>query len=105
MKFHTQVDPMRQRVNVYCEIGEHEGARLFATRGDETTGAVRVPLGAEPPLWDWFPLQVVSELAEALSPRPAATERHLDDALGTRDKLLGMVERIIDADIAREARP
>jgi hypothetical protein len=90
MRFHVHSDPIRQRVLVYCEVGEQDGRRIFQTREPQN---VVVALGEEPPLWDWFPLEVVTELAEALSPRPAASERHLDDAIAVRDRLLAMVER------------
>jgi hypothetical protein len=90
MKFHTHIDPIRQRVLVYCEVGEQDGRRIFQTREPQN---VVVAMGEEPLPWDWFPLEVVSELAEALSSRPAVTERHLDDAIAVRDRLLAMVER------------
>lgn len=104
MKFHTQIDPIRQRVNVYCEMGAgDDGTRLFQVRHHDPLyeepdtnlppGIHRVPTGAEPPLWDWYPLEVVSELAEALNPRPPATARHLDDAIEVRDRLMLLVER------------
>lgn len=98
MKFHTHIDPIRQRVNLYCEIGEEDGVRVFITRGGrdplyESSDLIhKVAPGQEPPLWDWFPLEVVTELTEALNPRPAATERHLDDAIVVRDRLLTIVE-------------
>lgn len=47
---------------------------------------------------------IVHEHLKVSAPSTASAD-HLKDALGTRDRLLGLVERIIDADIAREARP
>jgi hypothetical protein len=106
MKFHVRHDPIHQRVNVYCELNpdpEHDGERIFLTRGDEgiyrgghehsgPPTIHRVAMGAEPPLWDWFPEQAIEPLVKALAPRPEASERHLSDALTVRDRLLTILE-------------
>jgi hypothetical protein len=100
MKFHVHHDPVRQRVNIYCEAGSDPdtGVRVFLTRrtgehwGEQ---AHQIGLGMEPPLWDWFPDDAVGPLAEALSPRPVATERHLDDALAMRDRVFKLHEAMI----------
>jgi hypothetical protein len=97
MRFYCVHDPLRQRVAIYCEIKSdpNTGARTFLTRrtGEHWGEEVQeVGLGMEPPLWDWFPDDAVGPLAEALASRPAATERHLDDALEVRDRLLTLVE-------------
>ncbi len=92
MKFLTQVDPIRQRVNLYCEVGGNDkGERFFAQRNGDT---LIVPMGADPPLWDWFPMEIMRALSEAIDPRPPATERHLDDAIVIRDRLLTLVEEM-----------
>lgn len=104
MKFHTHIDPIRQRVNVYCEGGTDAGTgrRVFLTRGrDDSPPEVHaVELGAEPPLWDWFPMEVVDALGEALAPRPEASARHLDDAIGVRDRTLALVERLAAPEVS-----
>lgn len=99
MKFHVRHDPIHQRVNVYCELNpdpEHDGERVFMTRRDldgrEVPMIHRVAMGAEPPLWDWFPEQAIEPLAHALAPRPEFGERHLTDALTVRDRLLTILE-------------
>jgi hypothetical protein len=46
---------------------------------------------------------IVHEHLKVAAPS-TATADHLADAAGVRDRLLGLVERIVDADIAREAR-
>lgn len=96
MKFYAVHDLLRQRINLYCELGvRDDGVRLFAVRESPLydRGPVQeVTIGSEPPLWDWFPDDAVGPLAEALAPRPVATERHLDDALTVRDRLLSLFE-------------
>lgn len=95
MEFYTVHDPIRQRVNVYCELGEQNGVRFFAVRNTEQfESPVEVPMGAEPPIWDWYPEQVVMDLAEALNPQPEASQRHLDREIQISDRLLAMLERV-----------
>jgi hypothetical protein len=94
MRFRTHIDPIRQRVLVYCEVGRAEnGSRLFVSRHEHPNEVVEVRPGGEPPIWDRFPMEIADELAEALNPRPPVTERHLDDAIAVRDRLLTLVER------------
>lgn len=96
MKFHVERDHIRMRYNVFLEVSGEDGRRFFQTRGNDGTPpeVIEVPLGMEPPLWDWFPYQVAEQLGELLAPRPQATERHLDDAIGVRDRLLSLVELV-----------
>jgi hypothetical protein len=94
VKFRVHHDPIRERVLVYCEVNPDPEAteRMYLTRS-EPPEVHKVGLGEEPPLWDWFPYEVVGALAEALDPRPVATERHLDDAIAIRDRLLTLIEQ------------
>jgi hypothetical protein len=96
-RFFTEHDRVRARFNVYMEVNTDSGStvRRFMTRGrdGEPPMIKEVPMGNEPPLWDWFPEEIAADLAEALAPRPQATERHLDDAIDVRDRLLTLVER------------
>lgn len=39
----------------------------------------------------------------SISPPNEAMQEHRDDAIEVRDRALGMIERVIDADLAREA--
>lgn len=101
MKVYTVREPERQTVRVYVELnaGPDEGdgryARWFQYRDAEGRIAImKVAPGDEPPLWDRVPEPIAQALGEALAPRPAATERHLDDAIAVRDRLLAMVERL-----------
>lgn len=48
-------------------------------------------------------LEAIVKAGSDFLPPSAATDNHLNDAVGVRDRLLGMVERIVDADLAREA--
>jgi hypothetical protein len=94
--FQVRRDPARQRFNVYFELppDPHTGERRFMTRGRDGAPPEihNVALGNEPPLWDWFPEEIARELGEALAPRPDVTERHLDDAIEVRDRLLTVLE-------------
>jgi len=93
--FRVQHDPIRQRALVYRCVGTDERGRdLYSTRGDidRVPEVIAVEPGHEPPLWDWFPWEVVTALGNALAPRPEVTERHLEDALTVRDRLLALFE-------------
>lgn len=102
MKFFVHRDPLRQRINVYCEIPADSdydygpGERVFLTRRNEEQYIApmvhRVALGAEPPIWDWFPEEIATLLGEALAPRPEFSERYLNDAVTVRDRLLTVLE-------------
>lgn len=89
-------EPARQTVAVYVEVGEDtDGARWFHVQ-DPLEGPVRVVRGTEPPLWARVPMWIAEAIGEALAPRPEATERHLDDAIAIRDRLLSLVEKAHD---------
>jgi hypothetical protein len=98
MKFFVKPDPVRQRVLVYCQLPDDPGTgdRMFLARRNEeqyiSPMVHRIGLGGEPPIWDWFPEEVAVLLGEALAPRPDFGERHLEDALTVRDRLLTLVE-------------
>jgi hypothetical protein len=105
MKFQVVHDMLRQRVVLYCELGtdEQTGERHFLTRrtGEHRAEEVhKVSMGDEPPIWDWFPVEAVKPLAEALTPHPVASERHLEDALATRDRVFRLHEALLMAQLA-----
>lgn len=87
-------EPERQTVAVYVEVGhvEADGSRYFATQ-DPSEAPVHVAAAAEPPLWARVPMGIAEAIGEALAPRPEASERHLDDAIAVRDRLLTLVEK------------
>lgn len=105
MKVYAHNDPIRQRVVVYVEVSvEEDGGRWFRAgkvnalqSGD--TELVLVAPGAEPPMYLSIPYEVAEAVGEALAPRPAVTERHLDDAIVVRDRLLRVME--MDSEAAR----
>lgn len=93
MNVYAIPEPARQSVAVYVEVGEDtDGARWFHVQ-DPLEGPVRVEQGQEPPLWARVPMRIAEAIGEALAPRPEATERHLDDAMAVRDRLLSIVEK------------
>lgn len=99
MKFEVQHDPIRQRVLVYCRLPDDDrGNKVYLTRdkpdGDYSRTAMvhAIAYGHEPPMWDWFPIEVAEALGNALAPRPEFGERHLADALSVRDRLLALFE-------------
>lgn len=103
MKVYAIHEPVRQSFAVYVELGAVEDGRYFETLSAGQRGVigseretVKVPHGEEPPLWARIPQEIAEALAEALAPRPVATERHLDDAIALRDRLLTLVEKAHD---------
>lgn len=89
-KVHIVPDPVRMQQLVYIELGPASGdERVFATQDDPARTVIVRP-GSEPPLYMAIRNEVAEALALALAPRPEATERHLDDAIEVRDRLLTM---------------
>lgn len=84
-------DPARDHHDIY--IVNDDGT--YVTAGTERTmsAVVKVPAGEPGPVFISIPDRWAAEIAEALAPRPQATERHLDDAIAVRDRLLTLVER------------
>lgn len=96
MKVHIQYDESRMVYLVRVEYGEptDEGVRRFASLTEGPPGTFYVRPGEEAPLYMRpIPLDIAEALGKALAPRPEATERHLDDALDVRDRLLTLIER------------
>lgn len=90
MKVQAYRDPIRQRFNILVELGtDPSGKRLYMA---SDSSIVDVAFGEEPPLYMSIPEQIANALAEALDPRPPATERHLDDAIDVRDRMITLVE-------------
>lgn len=101
MKVYTVHRPERMGYNVYVEVGQaNDGSKWFATLPNplySDGGPVQVAVGEEAPIYMFVPEQIAKALGEALAPRPEATERHLEDAMYTRDRMIDFVEKHIDA--------
>lgn len=93
MKVFAVHRPEMQTMLVYVKIGENEGRDLFQTYDGEVH---EVPMGREPPLYMRIPDPIAEAVGEALAPRPVATERHLEDAMNTRDWALGLIDKLTD---------
>lgn len=96
MKVYAVPEPERQSIRVYVETGTDTGGSRWFVTNDPLDAPVKVEPGVEPPLWARVPMHIAEAIAEALAPRPAATERHLDDAIALRDRLLSLVEKAHD---------
>lgn len=81
--------PEREVYMVYVMLGTtDEGNRLY--RAED--GVHPVPPNGEAPAYMTVGADIARAIGEALAPRPEATERHLDDAIATRDRLLSLIE-------------
>ncbi len=86
MRVYAIREPARRTILVYVELGaEGDGSRYFESIAAGNRETVKVAPGEEPPMWLRVPEEIAAAVAEALAPRPAATERHLDDAIEVRD--------------------
>lgn len=98
MKVYTVRDLVRRSTVVYVELGpvpDKPGWRYFQTLMHPDgvgPGVMEVEPDAEPPIWFRVNDEIAGALAEALSPTPEVTGRHLDDAIMVRDRLLAIVE-------------
>jgi hypothetical protein len=86
MKVHVADDPIRQRKLIYVQVSDDGLVRRFQGP-DEVDYDVRQ--GEEPPLYASVPYFIADAIGEALAPRPAFSERHLEDAIKVRDVVLG----------------
>lgn len=108
MKVHIERRWDTQSVDIYVyEPSMNMGGRLLRWKDAGTVEWVEVAPGeqAEAPSLQ-LPVEVLEHLvvqAQDFLPPSAAVGAALKDTQEVRDKLLGMVERIIDADLAREA--
>jgi hypothetical protein len=85
--------PWMERMVLYNRLGHFkDGCGLFTTRGgvETPTELMAVAPGNEPPIYLIIGREEADAIANAISPRPQATERHLDDAINVRDRLLHM---------------
>lgn len=88
--------PYMERMVLYCKEGVFtDGCRLYRTRPNapEPPYWMIVAPMEEPPIYLVIGYQEAEAIGEALAPRPAATERHLEDAMDVCDRLLTMMER------------
>jgi hypothetical protein len=94
MKVFAVREPARRTIAVYVEQHrDNDGTGYFeAPASDGGYQLVKVAATAEPPLWARIPMHIAEAVGEALAPRPEATERHLEDAISVRDRLLTLIE-------------
>jgi hypothetical protein len=102
MKVHVEHSISRNTYLVYVELGEVKsgadaGKRVFLTPNNEQW---IVAINSEAPVYlqVWAP--AAEAIAEALRPRPEATERHLDDVIDVRDRMIALVEKTTEALLA-----
>lgn len=93
----TQVhhQPWMERMIIYCKLGMFaDGCRLYATRpqGDPPFYMIVAPM-EEPPLYLAIGSEEADAIADAIRPRPQVNERHLDDTINVRDRLMAMLEK------------
>lgn len=100
MNVYAVSDPIRRQMVVYVEVNGDPNAsglsRWFSYVEDGSPMVMEVAAGAEPPAYMRVDMRIAEHIAEALAPRPEATERHLDDAIAIRDRLLSLVEKAHD---------
>lgn len=95
MNVYATIEPHRMSVVVYVQIGtDDSGDKMFMTAERDI---VNVALGSEPPFFLRLPIEIAEKVGEALAPRQEASARHLDDAIGVRDRMIDFVEKHIDA--------
>ena len=87
----VQHDWLKRTAKVYCGLYPADGGGMvcLTTEGQTTIGE-----DEEAPLWFEVPQSLVESLAAQLTNRPAFSDRHLDDAIKVRDRLLTLVERL-----------
>lgn len=97
-KVHVNHEPWRERMVIYVRLGEFkDGSRLYRRRietmlhGHDTSLEI-VPPEGEPPLYLVIGNQEAEAIADAIRPRPQVNERHLDDAIDVRDRLMTIIE-------------
>lgn len=82
------------RIDVYWRLDQF---RCMVYNGKLWEMVERIPPGESHPVAFSVPRYAVHDLIAALQhpgvDRPAATERHLDDAIEVRDRLLSLVEQ------------
>jgi hypothetical protein len=87
-------DPLKEQMIIYCKVGTFaDGCRMYATQtqNDPPFFMIIAPQ-EEPPLYLRIGDQEADAIADAIRPRPQVNERHLDDTIGVRDRLLTMLE-------------
>lgn len=95
MNIITVHEPERQTFRVYVCLGDVQRKPGWRWFQKPNGGIEEIPPNGEPPMWIRLPEEIARQLAEHFSePRPEATEHHLYDAIGVRDRLLTMVERM-----------
>lgn len=96
MRVWAQHDLTRDAVLVYVQVNVSDNPNDKRTfLGDHGQRIYEVAPGAEAPLYmPPIPTHIAEQIGLALAPRPEATERHLDDAINVRDRLLTIVEHV-----------
>lgn len=84
-------NPARESVDIYVFRRVNQDQRMYH-RMDEPP--VILNAMEEAPVFGRFPVEVIEAIAREISPptETDATERHLDDAVMIRDRLLTLVE-------------
>ena len=93
-------DFMRDRTNIYVQKGVFaSGCKLYEIRNPnpqfQEAPFMVVSPGEEAPLYLWVSSEVAQAIGEALAPRSPhgeAVDRHLNDTVTVRDRLLTMLE-------------
>lgn len=92
-KAQTVFRPEFRRWDVYVQLGSTAEGRMMYDQLDGPP--ILVAPMTEAPIYMSVPADVGQAIADALNNRPAATERHLDDAIAVRDRLLDLVDRAV----------
>lgn len=93
MKVHAIHEIERNSVRIYIEVGiDADGRHLYLKPDGHPVGIFP---GAEPPLYMRLDQMIAEAIAEALSPPPVASARHLDDAIEVRDRVMTLVEKLV----------
>jgi len=91
MKVHVIRRPEALAIDIYIELERRPDGSTLCKAGD--LEILEVAPGEEMPRY----VRLFNEVAEAivteLMPPPVATDRHLRDAIGVRDRLLTLVEK------------
>lgn len=104
MKVHVEPNPVRDRVDVFVDLGGGH----WLTLGPHGSERMEVPPGAMPPVYVSLPTWIAEQLKDGLEGRRAPdAESHLADTIVVRDRLLTMIESAWErrSSLTRDAAP